>query len=117
MKACMPQETKDQYQARKIKEDILLQPARAEAIKLVMQAAQPDGVTVGDEGGDYFVDPQGVVSWGPAMWQGKEAEKSTCRIEEMPTINLLFWVHSAATALAKREPGLDAASDPTGLGL
>ena len=112
----MPQETKEQYQARKIKEEILLQPARAEAIKLVMQAAQPDGVKVGDEGGDFFVDPQGVVFWAPAR-QGQELAENSCRIEEMPSVNLLFWVHDAATALAKREPGLDAASDPTGLGL
>lgn len=113
----MPIFTKEEVEARQLKEEILLQPARAEAIKLLLRAAQPEGLTVGDEGGSYFVNPEGLVSWGPAMEQATEVGEYSCKLESMPSINLLFWVHDAASALVDREMRLGTSSDPTGLGL
>lgn len=107
----MPHETSEALNTRQLKADILLQPLKDQAIKLIMQAATPNGLTVGDEGGEYFVNPEGLVSW--TSHRGQQSSS----IQSMPTGNVLFWTAMAAEALAKRDIELGAASDPTGLGV
>lgn len=107
----MQHETPAIYLARKLKADILLQPLKDQAIKLIMQAAMPNGLTVNDEGGEYFVNSDGLVSW--TNHTGNQSRD----IQNMPAGNVLFWTSIAAETLAKSERALKNSFDPTGLGL
>lgn len=99
--------------ARRIKINISLQPVKDQAVKLIMEAATPNGLTVTDDGGEYFVNPEGLVSWK----NYNTNKQSTEAIQNMPAVNVLSWAGAAAEFLAYREPASNVYSDPTGLGL
>lgn len=98
---------------RQLKINISLQPVKDQAVKLIMEAATPNGLTVTDEGGEYFVNPEGLVSWENYNTKKKLTES----IQNMPAVNVLSWARDAAEFLACREPAFNVSSDPTGLGL
>lgn len=104
--------------ARRLKEDMLLQPLKDEAIKLIMRAATPDGVKVSDDASEYFVNSEGLVSWNHSVsWTTPKEKQVSYHIQDMPVCNILIWTAEAAKFLALRESTLSPLYDPTGLGI
>lgn len=99
--------SKEELASFQVQKHMLQQPLRDQAIKLILEAAQPDGLTVTDEGGQCRVSPEGRVSG------GFECES----LQNVNMINLLYWSLNASDALALRALTSSPTSDPTGLGI